>query len=182
MLAVLILPACATYRKSEGLRLKLNPEMASRCPDRVDRAKVGSLTGTVLGALIGFCCTVVIELTGGKGVGAALLNMAVFGAVISYTMVMLSYIKLRISRPNLLRPYRSPLGIPGAALGAVLSIVALFATFSVEDYRSAVIGVAVFLAVGIVYFLLYSRHRLVAQAPEEENALIVDAEKQLTHQ
>ncbi len=28
--------------------------MASRCPDRVDRARVGSLTGTVLGAMIGF--------------------------------------------------------------------------------------------------------------------------------
>jgi len=54
ILAVLILPACATYRKSEGLRLKLNPEMASRCPDRVNRARVGSLTGTVLGVMIGF--------------------------------------------------------------------------------------------------------------------------------
>ncbi len=28
--------------------------MASRCPDRVDRARVGTLTGTVLGAIIGF--------------------------------------------------------------------------------------------------------------------------------
>ncbi len=28
--------------------------MASRCPDRLDRARVGSLTGTVLGAMIGF--------------------------------------------------------------------------------------------------------------------------------
>ena len=28
--------------------------MASRCPDRVDRARVGSLTGTVVGAMLGF--------------------------------------------------------------------------------------------------------------------------------
>ncbi len=54
LLAVLIFQACTTYRRSEGLRLKLNPEMASRCPDRLDRARVGSLTGTVLGAMIGF--------------------------------------------------------------------------------------------------------------------------------
>ena len=40
-------------------------------------------------------------------------------------------------------------------------------------------GVALFLAIGIVYFLLYSRHRLVAQAPEEENALIERAEEEL---
>jgi len=53
-LALFIFSSCATYRRSEGLRLKLNPEMASRCPDRLDRARAGSLTGTVLGAMIGF--------------------------------------------------------------------------------------------------------------------------------
>ena len=36
----------------------------------------------------------------------------------------------------------------------------------------AIIWVAGFLAVGIGYYLLYSRHRLVAQAPEEEVALL----------
>ena len=134
----------------------------------------------VLGAAIGLSCTVVIWVTGEKGAGAVLLNMAVFGAVISYTMVMASFIKLRLRRPDLPRPYRSPLGIPGALVGALLSIVALFATFSVADYRPAVWGVAIFLVIGILYFLLYSRHRLVAQAPEEENALIERAEEELT--
>ena len=136
----------------------------------------------ILGAAIGLLCTVVISVTGEGVVGAALLNMAVFGAVISYTMVMASFIKLRIVRPDLPRPYRSPLGIPGAVVGALLSLVALFATFSVEDYRPAVWGVAIFLVIGILYFVLYSRHHLVAQAPEEENALIERAEDELAHQ
>ena len=137
----------------------------------------------LLGAAVGLLCAAVIHFGGAKeGVGAALLNMAVFGAVISYLMVMLSFIKLRITRPDLPRPYRSPLGIPGAAVGAVLSAVALLATFSVEAYRPAVIGVCAFLAAGFAYFWFYSRHRLVASAPEEENALIADAEKELTHQ
>jgi ethanolamine permease len=135
----------------------------------------------ILGAAIGLLCTVVIWATDEKGVGAVLLNMAVFGAVISYTMVMASFIKLRIVRPDLPRPYRSPLGIPGAVVGALLSLVALFATFSVEDYRPAVWGVAIFLVIGILYFVLYSRHHLVAQAPEEENALIERAEEDLAH-
>ncbi len=136
----------------------------------------------ILGAAVGFLCTVLIKLTGGSGVGAALLNMAVFGAVISYTMVMASYIKLRISRPDLPRPYRSPLGIPGAVVGGLLSVLALVATFAVEDYQPAVIGVALFLVVGVLYFVLYSRHHLVAQAPEEEEALIARAEEELAHQ
>ncbi len=74
----------------------------------------------LVGAGIGLLCAAAIEFAPGAGqtdgrqvtVGAVLLNMAVFGAVISYTMVMLSYIKLRISRPDLARPYKSPLGIP----------------------------------------------------------------------
>jgi ethanolamine permease len=134
----------------------------------------------LLGAVIGLVCAVGLQLTGAKGaVGGALLTMAVFGAVISYCMVMASYIKLRISRPDLPRPYKSPLGIPGAAIGAILSLLAVGATFMIEDYRRAVVGVAAFVVVGVLYFLLYSRHHLVAQAPEEENALIAEAEEEL---
>ena len=65
--------------------------------------------------------------------------------------------------------------------GATLALVALSTTFYSETYRPAVLGVAVFLAAAIVYFLAYSRHRLVAQAPEEEAALVAAAEKELVH-
>ncbi len=137
----------------------------------------------ILGAAIGFACAVVIETVGGQEspVGAALLNMAVFGAVISYAMVMLSYIKLRITRPNMSRPYRSPLGIPGAAVGLILSLIALLATFADTDARPGVWGVALFLLAGVIYFFIHSRNHLVAQAPEEEDALIAEAEEELAH-
>lgn len=127
----------------------------------------------ILGAVVGFICAAVINASGGQAVGAALLNMAVFGAVISYVLVMFSYIKLKISRPDLPRPYQSPLGIWGAAIGAALAILALFACFSVPDYRPGVWGVSFFLVVAILYFLLYSKNRLVAQAPEEKVALMI---------
>ena len=97
--------------------------------------------------------------------------MAVFGAVISYALVMLSYVVLRIKRPDLPRPYRSPLGIPGAVVGGVLSLVALGACFSVKEYIPGVIGTAVFLLICLVFYAFYSRQRLVAQAPEEQIAL-----------
>ena len=38
---------------------------------------------------------------------------------------------------------------------------------------------ALFLVAAVLYFLLYSRKRLVAQAPEEEVALIAEARKEL---
>jgi ethanolamine permease len=107
--------------------------------------------------------------------------MAVFGAVISYALVMVSFIVLRLRRPDLPRPYRSPLGIPGAACGTLLSLLALAATFSTEGLRAGVLAAAAFLAAALLYYGLYSRHRLVSQAPEEEAALVAAAEKELVH-
>lgn len=126
------------------------------------------------GGVIGLLCTFTIQFGGGQ-VGAALLNMAVFAAVISYFLNMISYIQLRLKRPDLPRPYKSPLGIGGAIVGAVLSAIALFACFADPGYRPGVWGVAIFVGAMIVYFLLYSRQRLVARAPEEENALLAQA-------
>lgn len=137
--------------------------------------------GLILGGLSGFIVAVILDLVGTGVVGAALLNMAVFGAVISYTAVMLSYIKLKNDRPDMPRPYKSPLGVPGAVVGAVLAVLALLACFTNPDYRPGVYGVAVFLAANILYFALVSRFRLVAQAPEEEVALMAAAQEELKH-
>ena len=135
----------------------------------------------LLGAVIGLGCALLIHLFEQKVVGAALLNMAVFGAVISYALVMTSYIVLKLKRPDLPRPYQSPLGIAGALIGIVLSLFALLACFAVPEYWPAVGGTAIFLLLCVVYYLLYSRHFLVAQAPEEEVALIARAEEELAH-
>jgi ethanolamine permease len=125
----------------------------------------------LFGAAIGLACATGIQFAG-KEVSGALLNMAVFGAVISYALNMVSYIQLKVKKPNLPRPYQSPLGIPGAVIGLVLSLVALFACFADEGFRPGVWGVAVFLIVMIAYFFFYSSQKLVAKAPEEENALL----------
>ena len=136
----------------------------------------------ILGGVIGLICAAILNQVGGTStVGAALLTMAVFGAVISYAAVMISYIKLKVSRPDLPRPYKSPLGIGGAAVGAALAIIALVACFAEPTYRPGVYGVLIFLAAAIVYFAFYSRSHLVAQAPEEEVALMAAAQKELAH-
>ena len=137
--------------------------------------------GLILGGVSGFVVAIILDVVGTGLVGAALLNMAVFGAVISYTAVMLSYIKLKNDRPDLPRPYKSPLGIPGAVVGAVLAIMALLACFTNADYRPGVYGVALFLGANVLYFALFSRNRLVAQAPEEEVALMAAAQHELKH-
>ena len=132
----------------------------------------------VLGGVIGLAWALLIERTTSSdegaseaSVGNALIYMAVLGAVVSYALVMISYIKLKISRPDLHRPYVSPLGIPGAAVGAVLALVALGSCFAIDKYRVGVYGMLIVIAICMVYYIFYSRRRLVAQAPEERIAL-----------
>lgn len=137
----------------------------------------------LVGAGVGFGIAVIINsLPGDSVVGAALLTMAVFGAVISYALVMISYIALARNRPDLPRPYKSPLGVGGAWVGTILSIISLIATFAIPENRPGVWGVAIFVGLMYIYYWFYSRHNLVANAPEEEVALVLAAEKELKHQ
>ena len=140
--------------------------------------KVLSLTGSrrtpwvalIVPGIIGF----LLALTGD---GATLINIAVFGATISYALMMLSHIVLRRREPDLERPYRTPGGVATSGVALVLAVLAVIATFIV-DVRAAVITLGVYVLF-LAYFGLYSRHHLVAQAPEEEFATIEKAESEL---
>lgn len=122
----------------------------------------------VVGALLGFAVACAIRALGtGSPVGAVLLNMAVFGAVLSYVLQMASYVLLRRRHPDLPRPYRSPLGMGGAVMALGISLVTLVALFVSDPvYRKVVLGAAVWYALGLLYFALFARKRLVL-APEE---------------
>jgi len=124
----------------------------------------------VVPGVIGF----VLALTGD---GAKLINIAVFGATVSYVLMMLSHIVLRRREPDLERPYRTPGGIATSGVALVLALAAVVATFIVDPV-AALIMVGVY-ALFLAYFGLYSRHHLVAQAPEEEFANIQKAESEL---
>jgi ethanolamine permease len=140
--------------------------------------KLLSLTGNrrtpwvalIVPGVIGF----LLALTGD---GATLINIAVFGATISYVLMMLSHIVLRRREPDLERPYRTPGGVATSGIALVLGVLAVIATFIV-DVRAALITLGVYVLF-IAYFAFYSRHHLVAQAPEEEFATIEKAESEL---
>ncbi|HEX2174903.1 MAG TPA: ethanolamine permease [Nocardioidaceae bacterium] len=109
--------------------------------------------------------------------GALLINIAVFGATVSYVLMMLSHIMLRVREPGLERPYRTPGGVVTTGVALVLAAAAVVATFFV-DPTAAAITAGIFL-VAVAYFWFYSRHRLVANAPEEEFEAIERAEAEL---
>jgi ethanolamine permease len=111
--------------------------------------------------------------------GATMLNIAVFGAAVSYVLMMLSHIVLRSREPDLERPYRTPGGTFTTSIALVLACAAVVATFLV-DTKAAFITLGVYVLAAL-YFGLYSRHHLVASAPEEEFASIAQAESELAH-
>jgi ethanolamine permease len=139
--------------------------------------KVLSLTGArqtpwialVVGAVIGLVAIIVVDEVGGTA-GDIILNVAVWGAVIAYVLQMVSFVMLRQKLPNAVRPYRSPVGVPGAVVAGAIAVLTFVGILFNADYRPAVVAIAIAFAVGLVLFAIFGRHRLIL-SPEEEYAM-----------
>ncbi len=125
----------------------------------------------IVPAIIGFLLAAITED------GATMLNIAVFGATVSYVLMMLAHIVLRSREPDLERGYRTPGGTATSGVALVLALLAVVATFLVDE-KAAIIALGVY-AAAAAYFYFYSRHHLVSSAPEEEFAAITSAESEL---
>jgi ethanolamine permease len=135
----------------------------------------------IAGSLLGLAVMLIIWFANGGGgggetqlgddiIGSVLLNMAVFGAMLSYVMQAVSFILLRRNQPNIERPFKSPLGIPGAVVTIVIAVVTLFYQVQDPNFFKGVIWVIVWCVVGVIYFALVGRNKLIL-SPEEEFAM-----------
>lgn len=130
----------------------------------------------VAGALLGLAVIMAVwflagEESRGALIGFTLLNMAVFGAMLSYVMQGISFIMLRRNQPNIERPFVNPFGVPGAALTVIIAVVTIYFQLTGDAaYRAGIIGVAIWFAVFVAYFALVGRNKLIL-SPEEEFAL-----------
>jgi ethanolamine permease len=129
----------------------------------------------VVGALLGLAVMLTVWFVqgadqGAKVIGGTLLNMAVFGAMFSYVMQGLTYIQLKRKFPHIDRPYKSPLGNVGAMLTVIIALITIYMQLQDPVYVVGVLWVAAWFAVGIVYFALVGRHKLIL-SPEEEFAM-----------
>ena len=78
----------------------------------------------IVGAVIGFIALVVRgcdRAAPASPAGAIVLNIAVWGAVLSYLLQMVSFVILREKFPNATRPYKSPVGIAGAVVAGIIA-------------------------------------------------------------
>ncbi|MFP8965749.1 ethanolamine permease [Pokkaliibacter sp. CJK22405] len=106
----------------------------------------------------------------GMSLTAAMITMAVFGAIVMYIMSMLSLFKLRKSEPELERVYRAP-GfpvVPGIAL--VLSVLCLIA---MTWFNLLIAGIFVlFMIAGYLWFSMTPHQR----ASADEDLLLTGAD------
>jgi ethanolamine permease len=134
------------------------------------------LTALVVGAVIGLALLVIVDAitAASKGVGSVAgaieLNIAIWGAVVSYLMQMIAFLVSRRRFPNAVRPYRSPTGVAGAVIAGIISLSIFIAFLFVPGYQIAIAAIAIVYVIGLIVFALYGRKRLVL-APEEEYAL-----------
>jgi ethanolamine permease len=129
----------------------------------------------IAGSVVGLAIMIIMWFalggeTAGSLIGSVLLNMAVFGAMLSYIAQAVSFILLRKNQPNIERPYRSPFGNAGAYVTIVIALVTLIYQIQDPNFFKGVIWVIVWFVVAIIYFALVGRNKLIL-SPEEEFAM-----------
>ncbi|WP_278381592.1 ethanolamine permease [Pseudoalteromonas distincta] len=112
-----------------------------------------------------------------SGEGDLILAMAVVGATVSYALMALSHILLRVKQPDLPRPYKTPGGVVTSSIALVLSLIALTGVYAF-DPRAFLYTIMLFIVGGVYYFGYSSKH-LVAKSADEEFAMLADAESDL---
>ncbi|GLT16972.1 ethanolamine permease [Vibrio zhanjiangensis] len=112
-----------------------------------------------------------------SGEGDFILAMAVVGATISYALMSLSHILLRIKMPDLVRPYKTPGGLFTPTLSFILSLVAMTGVYAFSP--TAFYMTMVLYILGVTYYFVYSRHNLVASSAQEEFEMLALAEQEL---
>jgi len=115
-----------------------------------------------------------------SGEGDLMLAMAVVGATISYALMSLSHILLRVKNPEMPRPYKTPGGTLTSGIAFVLSLIALTGVYAF-DPRAFVYTIILYV-IGALYYFLYSKNHLVAKTAQEEFAMLEQAESDLAHE
>ena len=130
----------------------------------------------LVGGIIGYLILLAVSIIGtavpsvASAATGIILFIAVFGAVISYVMQMISFVVLRSKFPNAKRPYKSPTGVTGAVIAGIIAFASFLGILLAPTFQLAVISFVIIFVIGVVLFALVGRNRLVL-SPEEEYAL-----------
>ncbi len=129
---------------------------------------VAMLAGSALGLGIMLILSVSLgEARAGTLIGSVLLNMAVFGAMLSYLSRAAAFLTLRRAYPRLPRLFSSPMGRFGGWLTIAICVVTLVCQVQDPLFLQGSFWVVVWLGLGMAYYALVARHRLIL-TPDED--------------
>jgi len=102
-----------------------------------------------------------------------LILIATFGALLSYLLMSLSCIVLRIKEPDAVREWKVPLYPVTPAIAVILSAITLFSSiFADLPFFGVNMGI---LALAVIWYFAYSKKHIDPNAPEERLAMGLEA-------
>jgi ethanolamine permease len=121
----------------------------------------------ITGSVLGFAAAVLVKYSlPSVHLDAVLVTAAALAAILSYILQMLSFLALRRDRPDLNRPYVSPLGATGAMTTLVIAVAACGLMLFQPSYREGMLGCAIIYTLSVLYYVI-RRPRPNLAAPEE---------------
>jgi ethanolamine permease len=115
----------------------------------------------IFGCVSIYLIALIIFLSPGQPVAIFLLNASVMYALLSYIGSFIAFIGLRSKLPDLKRPFKSPLGIPGAVIGIIICLLAIVSCCIFTDvFRTVFWFIVAQTALTIPYYILYGRHAI----------------------
>jgi ethanolamine permease len=146
------------------------PTALSITNPRTNTPNVALATGSAMALILLFVLWFTIGRENQGLMGGFIVSMLVFAGMVSYILQSLAFIRLRQRFPALERPFRSPLGSFGALVVIAICIVTLVFQFYDPLYQKAAIAALVWYLVGLAWFALFRREKLVL-SPEEAFAV-----------
>jgi basic amino acid/polyamine antiporter, APA family len=161
VLAVTILVAATNAGVLGVSRLVYSMGIHRQMPDQLRRLHPHFRTPYI--GILGFSALACVALLPGQA--AFLGSIYAFGAMLSFSMAHLALIRLRVSAPDVPRPYRSPGSVrwrghqlPPFALLGLMGTALAFLVISVLNAGVAAAGFA-WLVLGIVVYVIYRRRQ-----------------------
>ena len=137
---------------------------------RTNTPNVALATGSAMALTLLFVLWVTVGRNDPAFMGGIIVSMLVFAGMVSYILQSVSFLRLRSRFPQIKRPFASPFGRFGAY--GVIAIAAVTLAFQFYDplYRKAALAALVWYLVGLAWFALFRRSKLVL-SPEEKFAV-----------
>ncbi|KAL7747788.1 hypothetical protein RI367_006912 [Sorochytrium milnesiophthora] len=145
---------------------------AGYLPVQLSHTRNGSpVNATLACAAVGYVFSILYYILANTGadINSILLTVTTWLLCVSYMTELVVFVRLRYKMRHLPRPFRSPVGVPGALAGASVTLLSIFGPFALDPFTTGCMFAVYFgaMALFMVYYHLFAKTRL-RNSPEKE--------------